>query len=394
MSIITQGIRSAMSVPLISKKNLLGVLHIDSTKKSSQFNSDNLELLSGIASQAAVAIENAKLIKTIEKEAETRQHLQRYLSPELVEQVVNKQIDLEIGGQLKKATILFSDLRGFTKMTDTIGAEAVVKILNDYFSRMVDIIFVNGGVLDKFIGDAIMAIWGMPIQNENDSLRAVEAAIKMQKELFYFNITQRRQKRDILKMGIGINLGDVVVGNMGSEKRMEYTVIGPPVNLASRVESLTSKNQILISDNVYNEVKDITSTIELAPTRVKGINRPIQIYNVIGICNEQQESINFLPILLDDIKDPQIKYEGIIEIINPDKIIFNLEPDVEIEIGQETNFSLDIPKVTPDIPVKILCKDIELSSHREDEFLKIEADIIELPEEVEKFLNNIFGKEE
>ena len=277
MSIISQGIRSAMSVPLISKENLLGVLHIDSTQKSSQFNSDTLELLTGIAGQAAIAIENAKLIQEIEREIETRGHLQRYLSPELVEQVVNKQINLDIGGQLKKATVMFTDLRGFTKMTENIGAEAVVAVLNDYFARMVDIIFANKGTLDKFIGDAIMAVWGIPLAHPQDTARAVKASLQMQKELFYFNVSQKKMGRNTLKMGAGINVGEVVVGNMGSPKRMEYTVIGPPVNLASRVESLTTKNQVLISDNAYNIIQDRVRAVELAPTHVKGIERAIQI---------------------------------------------------------------------------------------------------------------------
>ena len=271
-------IRSAMSVPLISKSNLLGVLHIDTSKRSASFNEDTLELLTGIAGQAAIAIENAKLIKKIEHEVETRGHIQRYLSPDLVEQVVNKKIDLDMGGKVKKATILFTDLRGFTSMTENIGAEAVVAILNDYFTRMVDIIFARKGTLDKFMGDAIMGIWGLPIFSDEDPVLAIQAAIEMQNELFYFNMSQRKTGKNTLKMGAGINTGEVVVGNMGSPKRMEYTVIGPDVNLASRVEHLTTRNQVLISENTYNEAKDLVKTVELEPVKVKGIDRPLTYF--------------------------------------------------------------------------------------------------------------------
>ncbi len=391
MSIMSQGIRSAMSVPLISKENLLGVLYIDSTQKSTHFNPETLELLTGIAGQAAIAIENAKLIREIEREIETRGHLQRYLSPELVEQVVNKQIDLQIGGQLKKATVLFSDLRGFTKMTENIGAEAVVAILNDYFSRMVDIIFGNNGTLDKFIGDAIMAIWGLPVSHLEDSLRSVKASIQMQEELFYFNLSQKKMGRNTLKMGVGINVGDVVVGNMGSPKRMEYTVIGPPVNLASRVETLTSRNQILITDNVYNEIKNMVRMVQLSPTHVKGIERAIQIYGVVGIYNKAEKcELNFLPILIPSAKQSPLSYEGLIQFFDFKKIVFAMEPNEEILADVKGTFSIDIPEIAPADPVVFLCKKASNAFHGQDEYLKIEAEIVKLPDAVKEFFSQIF----
>ncbi len=394
MSIISQGIRSAMSVPLISKKDLLGVLHIDSTKKSEEFNQDNLELLTGIAGQAAIAIENAKLIQEIQREVETRGHLQRYLSPELVEQVVKKQITLEIGGELKKAAILFSDLRGFTKMTENVGAEAVVAILNDYFSRMVDIIFATGGTLDKFIGDAIMAIWGLPIGHVEDSLRSVKASLLMQREMFYFNIYQRAIGRSLLKMGIGINTGSVVVGNMGSPKRMEYTVIGPPVNLASRVETLTSRNQILISDNIFAEVKNVLRYVELTPTKVKGIDRLIQIYGIVGLYDiHENREIMFLPIVIPTKFDSEKKWEGLIEFFDAKQVILNIEPNPDIQISNTYSFNIDIPDIAPNQPVKFLCKKCETKKHNQDEFFQVEGEIVEAPDEVLNFFLRVFPQQ-
>lgn len=393
MSIITQGIRSAMSVPLISKENLLGVLHIDSTQKSSQFNQDTLELLTGIAGQAAIAIENAKLIKEIEREVETRGHLQRYLSPELVEQVVNKQITIDIGGKLKKATMLFTDLRGFTKMTENIGAEAVVQVLNDYFTRMVDIIFANGGTLDKFIGDAIMAIWGLPVGHPKDAVRTVKASLQMQKELFYFNISQKKMGRNTLKMGAGINVGDVVVGNMGSPKRMEYTVIGPPVNLASRVESLTAKNQVLVSDNTYNEIKHVARTVELDATHVKGIERAIQIYGVVGIFDDETKTeTTFLPVLIHNGED--FCDEGLIQFFDFKRVIMDIEPHVKIESADTIKFILDLPSIAPVEPIEIVCKESMLDYHNgNDEFLKVEGEVISLPNVVKTFFEQVFPKQ-
>ncbi len=391
MSIFSQGIRSSMSVPLICKDDFLGVLHIDSTRKSEEFNQDNLELLTGIAGQAAIAIENAKLIKEIEREVETRGHLQRYLSPELVDQVVNKQINFEIGGQLKKATVLFSDLRGFTKMTEKIGAEAVVAILNDYFSRMVDIIFATGGTLDKFIGDAIMAIWGLPVSHAEDSIRSVKASLLMQEELFYFNIFQKKMSRSILKMGIGINVGQVVVGNMGSPKRMEYTVIGPPVNLASRVESLTGRNQILLSDNLYSEVKNLVYVVELQATRVKGIDRLIQIYDVIGIHDHQENrDILFLPILVLNANQPEQKYEGLLTFCDLKSARLHIEPTAEIQPDQAIQFIIDIPDVAPEEPLHLVSQRVDKLIHNSDDYIAVEGRLTKIPSSVQTFFHRVF----
>ncbi len=285
-SIISQGIRQAMSVPLICREELLGLLHIDTTRMSRAFDQDNLQLLTGIAGQAAIAIQNARLMAQIEEEIQTRSALSRYLAPELVDQVVNKQLDFEMGGQEKKCTVLFSDIRGFTPMSERISAVTVVDTLNRYYEVMVDTIFKHGGMLDKFIGDAIMAVWGLPIEQPQDALKAVRAAIEMQVQLYLLNYGLRQEGREELFMGVGINSGDVVSGNMGSTKRREYTVIGPAVNLAARIESLTKQHQVLISENTYREIQPYVRALELEPTTVKGIQGEIQVYCVMGVVPE------------------------------------------------------------------------------------------------------------
>ncbi len=406
-SIISQGTRAAMSVPLMSKDALLAILYVDTTEKTSQFNEDTLELLTAIAGQAAVVIENAKLIKKIELEVETRGHLQRYLSPELVEQVVNKKINIDTGGQVKKATVLFTDLRGFTKMTENIGAEAVVGILNDYFTRMVDIIFGTNGTLDKFMGDAIMGIWGIPVSHVEDPYLSVKAAIEMQRELFYFNVSQKRAGKNTLKMGAGINTGNIVVGNMGSPKRMEYTVIGPDVNLASRVEHLTTRNQVLITDNTYNEAPELIQCIELEPTRVKGIDRDIQVYGVVSVKKispsldnetvrlsvDSVEYIKFVPVLIQDPQNPEIEYEGLLQNLSPQSVSIDMEflkePHNLLE-GTTITFFIDMPKIIPDDPVTITVRSLTSQMHNDDEYLDLNADIVDLPVSVKDFFDNMF----
>lgn len=389
-SIISQGIRCAMSVPLISKEHLFGVLHIDTTRKVSEFNQDTLELLTGIAGQAATTIENAKLLEKIEKEIETRGHLQRYLSSELVEQIINKQLDLKIGGQLKKATTLFTDVRGFTRLTENIGAEAIVTILNNYFTRMVDVIFSNKGTLDKFIGDAIMAVWGIPVEHPADSSLAVMAAVEMQKELFYFNLFQKKNNRPKLKMGAGINTGEVVVGNMGSPKRMEYTVIGPPVNLASRVECLTSYNQILITENTYHEIKDKLVEIERPPTSVKGIDRPITTFGIVAIRDEHDLLHFFLPVIVNVGTGPEPGYEGLITNYKANKADVQMEPLALLKVGDTVTFHLDIPDITPVGTVSARVCQTKQALHGQDEYLAVAVEIDNIPENVQKFLHRIF----
>lgn len=391
-SIITQGIRSAMTVPLISKQSLLGVLHVDTTQKSSEFNSDALELLTEIAGQAAIAIENAKLIQKIEKEVATRNHLQRYLSSELVDQILHNQLDFKIGGQLKKATIIFTDLRGFTKLTETIGAEAVVAILNDYFARMVDIIFSNFGTLDKFIGDAIMGVWGIPIGHPADALRSVKASLEMQQELFYFNLYQRKKGRSALKMGAAINTGEVVVGNMGSPKRMEYTVIGPPVNLASRVEGLTGHNHVLVTENTYAEIKDRVEAVELPyTTPLKGINRMIKIFCIISMNDEAGKKLFFLPVVLQ-VPGKQEKYEGLLQFYQSNtSVSVDMEPNDQLQPGTIATFFIDIPSISPTETVKIEVSKRLAASHGQEEYVKLEAQVQQVPETVQKFLQRVFA---
>lgn len=391
------GVRSAMGVPLIYQETLLGVLYIDSTEPLAEFNEDTLELLSGIATQAAMTIANAKLLYTLHREMETRSCLERYLSPELVEQIVNEQIHLNVGGDLTSATILFTDIRDFTKLTEHIGAQAVVTILNDYFSRMVDIIFDHHGTLDKFIGDAIMGLWGVPVGRIDDNFHAIAAALEMQNELFYFNLSQKKKGRTMLKMGAGINLGEVVAGNIGSPKRMEYTVIGPSVNLASRVEALTGKNQVFISDNVYEQVKSIVCVVPFKSTYVKGVERPISIYGVIGIRDEKLRQVYyFLPILIWNKQTKTYFWEGLIRSFDLQSAQIDIDPIADIELGEDIRFIIDIPNIAPKEEIQACGLSIqhlvhENSTQTVDEFSRWDVNFTVLPESVKSFLLHLIN---
>jgi adenylate cyclase len=178
-SIIMQGIRSTMTVPLIHQDQLLGIMHLDSMVAANAFGEKDLQIFASIGNQAAVAIRNAMLALKIEHEAKTRAQFQRLLSPNLVEQVVAGNLQLEKGGALTEVTMLFSDIRGFTAMSEKRAPQEIVRMLNEYFELMVDVIFKHEGTLDKFVGDEIVALFGAPVALPNAEIKAVECALDM-----------------------------------------------------------------------------------------------------------------------------------------------------------------------------------------------------------------------
>jgi adenylate cyclase len=285
-SIFIQHIKSAACVPLICRKKVVGVLQVESTVLQEAFKREDLALLTGIGGQAAVAIENASLLRKAEAEAEIRTNLQRYLPPQLAQQVIQNKVSLSLGGETQKITILFSDVRGFTRMTEEIGAREVVGTLNQYFSRMVGVVFKHGGTLDKFIGDAIMAMWGAPVPQPDDALRATMAAIEMQRELFMLNLQRRLGGKKSLHMGVGLNTGEAVVGNMGAPNMMQFTAMGGVVNQGSRIEGKTTASQVLVSAATLTEVGSYIRVIELPAVELKGIKGLTPIWSVLGLATD------------------------------------------------------------------------------------------------------------
>jgi adenylate cyclase len=281
-SIIMQGIRSSMAVPLIHSNELLGILVLDSQVATNAFTEKDLQLTQMLANQAAVAIQNSLYAKKLEHEAVTRQRFQRLLSPAIAELVVSGEVEVEKGGQARDTTVFFSDIRGFTPMTEAAGAEDVVNMLNEYFELMVEVIFKYEGTLDKFVGDAIMALFGAPVHRPDDAYRAVKVACEQIRVLEDFNRVRVSEGEPPVKIGIGINSGEVIAGYLGSSKALEYTVIGDVVNTASRLCSRAKPGEIIISENTYSRVKGFFETEELPQMHVKGKSLPLRCYRVLG----------------------------------------------------------------------------------------------------------------
>ncbi len=223
-----------------------------------------------------------KMVKGLEERERMKDAFGRFVNKEIAEKALRGEIKL--GGEKKECAIFFSDLRGFTAMSEKMKPEEVVEYLNRYFTLMVDIIEKTHGTVDKFIGDAIMATWGSVTSYGNNTENAINAALQMRKVLIEFNKYNKENNLPLAKFGCGINTGEVISGQIGSEKRLEFTVIGDAVNLASRIEGLNKPfaTDILISEDSYQKVKDIFNTVKMPAIKVKGKSKPQHVYCVLG----------------------------------------------------------------------------------------------------------------
>ena len=282
-SIFMQDIHSVICAPLWKEEDVIGVIYLDSFSLQTKFTENDLDLLTAIGNLAAVGIEKERLNEKVRNETQIRANLERFHSPDVANYIIKRgklSTDTLLNVENVDATILFSDIKGFTSLSENLEPAEVAMMLNEYFSIMTDIIFKYEGTLDKYIGDAIMAVFGAPLWHEDHAKKAVEAAIDMQKELRRLIINKPAEKKFEIK--IGINTGNVVAGSIGSTKRLEYTVLGDVVNTAERIESITEPGQILIGEKTYQMIKGLFKTKLVGVRRVKGREKSIEVYEVLG----------------------------------------------------------------------------------------------------------------
>jgi adenylate cyclase len=278
-SILMQSVRSAMGAPLLASTGAgLGIIYVDNLTATHAFKEDDLDFLIAFAGVASVAIENGQLADRLRREALVLSNFQRYFSPDLAKQIADHGEEVKLGGAKRDVVILFSDIRGFTSMSEKMDPDDVALLLREYFTEMVEIIFRHGGTLDKFIGDAIMALWGAPFTTEDDADKALSAAIEMQRKLVELNVHWAASGKPKVQIGIGINCGQVFAGNIGSEQRLEYTVLGDAVNTASRLCSNAGKDEIMISELLYQRLKTQVAVEAREPIKVKNKEQPVSIY--------------------------------------------------------------------------------------------------------------------
>ncbi len=269
--------------PLLMADRVLGVLGVDSVSENAKiFNEHDGALLSALADYAAIAVENAhnyvrlEAVKEREKQ-EIRQTFERYVAPSVVDRVLDRPEALRLGGVRQEVTVLFADLRGYTHFSERANPEALVELLNEYFRMATDVIMAREGTLDKFLGDAVMAVFNAPEPQEDHFYRAVDAALALRNAVSTWNA---RRGVEGLTFGIGVNQGEAVVGNIGTSRAMNYTAIGDAVNLAKRLQEQAAPGQILVAESIVTSLGNLIKTRPLGLVQVKGRQQPVMVYEL------------------------------------------------------------------------------------------------------------------
>jgi len=228
-----------------------------------------------------LAFTGLTIVRYIEEEQEKRK-LSRYFSPQVVEAILREGKDEALASRRREVTVLFADIRDFTAISEKLAPEEVVALLREYLTAMTEIVLRYDGTVDKYVGDAIMAVFGAPFSHGDDAARAVRVALEMQERALALSPSWEARCGRPLRIGVGINTGEAVVGTIGSEQRLEYTVIGDPVNLASRLEGITKEFQasIVISQTIHEAIRGLFPTRLLGEIRVKGREAPVKVYTV------------------------------------------------------------------------------------------------------------------
>jgi adenylate cyclase len=280
-SVVSLGIRSALCVPLWYKGSVIGIVYVDEDRHTDNFTSDDLDLLSALASHAAVAIERQRLTDRVREEQATRAKLERYHSPGVVERILRHGAAETMEMAEHDVTVSFTDIVGFTAMAELLEPREVGTALNELFAELTECVFRHEGTLDKFIGDCIMAVFGAPVDVPDHAARCARAALDMQRAMDRLN--SGRPDRAPVLLRVGINSGRAVSGDFGSPRRRDYSVLGDAVNLASRLESGVSRpGWIVIGEATYAAVKDRFECRDLGPQDVRGRKARVTAYRLIG----------------------------------------------------------------------------------------------------------------
>ena len=277
-SIMRFNIRSFMCAPLWNREEVIGVLYVDSPR-SAQFSVTDLDAFTALTNAAAVAIEQARLSSQLLEETKRRERLQRYHSPAVVSRIIhNKEGDGGLGAQERDVSVMFCDLVGFTSLSEHIPPAQAAALLNAFLTRMTDVVFEHEGTLDKFLGDALLAVFGAPFDQPQHPTRAVQAAIAMRKALAEMNRAQEGPK---LQMRIAINSGIALTGDIGSPRRREFTVLGDVVNTASRIEDeVAGPGDIVISVATQARLPKQIKTRSLGARLLRGRTTPLDLFAV------------------------------------------------------------------------------------------------------------------
>jgi adenylate cyclase len=270
MSVLRAGIQAAFCSPLTFQGRFLGVLYADNLTAPDAFSSDDFRIFTTIAAQTGLALASSITRGELLKREVEQAAMRLYLSPQVADLITEMNGGVELGGVLQPVTVLFADIRDFTKISEHLDAREVVLLLNEFFTSMTGVILDAGGTLDKYIGDCVMALFGAPVPAADDAQRAVQAAINMQREAARLN--------NQIQIGVGIHTGRAVVGNIGSAQRMQYTAIGDTVNVAARLVHMAAPGQIIVSEDIRNLASGFFEP--LGEVELKGRQQKMTIYSL------------------------------------------------------------------------------------------------------------------
>ncbi len=285
-SIRLHGIRAAMSAPLWSGEKIIGVMQVDSPVQVGAFGERDLDFLTALANYAAVAIERLRSERRVEQERRLRGRFERYHSPAVIEEMM-RDGEGEAGAEVRKlrtteASVLFADLVGFSAFAERADPEDVAELLESYFNQAVEAVFDAGGTLDKFIGDAVMAFFGAPLAQPDHARRAVEAAVRLQRDLAAWNRDRSAGGLPEVTARIAINSGPVVVGDVGSARRVDYTVLGNTVNVAARLEQFVARpGDVVIGEQTRRQIEGAYETESLGSFQLKGLQQKVEAWRVV-----------------------------------------------------------------------------------------------------------------
>ena len=278
-----EGILSSLTCPLVADDRVIGFIFF-SSRTADAYADQHVELFAQIAGELALTLEKSRAYEDLFLRNEfIKKVFGQYVTNEVAEAALRNDGPLTLGGERRLVTVLMADLRGFTPMSEALSPEEVVDALNVFLGTMTGIIMRFGGSIDNFIGDALMAVFGVPLTKPDDAERAVACAVEMQNAMAGVNALVGDRGLPPLAMGIGLSTGDVVAGNIGSDMRMKYSVIGAVVNLAARIEGLTGAGQIFASEATHAAVQDLARSPGHLNVQLKGLAEPVPVYEITGI---------------------------------------------------------------------------------------------------------------
>ncbi len=282
-SVQLQSVRAAICSPLMaSKDRVLGVLYVDSLTAARSFREDEARMLFAFAGLAAVSLGKLAYADEHRREAVVRSNFERFFAPGVAARIAREQGSITLAGERRPAAVLFADIRGFTALAETIAPDILGTLLTEYFTEVADLVFDHGGTLDKFIGDAVLAVWGAPIGAPDDADRALAAAIALQARMPALDARWMARGVGPLAIGIGINYGEVFAGYLGSQRRMEYSVIGDTVNVASRLCGDAGPGEIRVAGAFADRLSVRPTLTRVPDVELKGKRQPVAVFRLDG----------------------------------------------------------------------------------------------------------------